>query len=82
VKWLFRKFNASDSAKYGMLCMAVLYRSDYERSMLAPSWRDGAKEIYSHAIDYLSRDLEDEKLSAWEKLTGLVSIMDYEVSQR
>ncbi|KAF8686383.1 hypothetical protein RHS04_00341 [Rhizoctonia solani] len=78
VKWLFRKFNASSSAKYGMLCMAGLFRADYERSMLASSWRDSLQEVYSLAIEHLSRDLENDRLSAWEKLTGLVSIMDYE----
>ncbi|KAF8754668.1 hypothetical protein RHS01_06117 [Rhizoctonia solani] len=78
VKWLFRKFNASSSAKYGMLCMAGLFRADYERSMLASSWRDGLQEVYSLAIEHLSRDLENDGLSAWEKLTGLASIMEYE----
>ncbi|KAG8685286.1 hypothetical protein FRC11_010822 [Ceratobasidium sp. 423] len=78
LNWTFRKFNSSNSAKYGMLCMASMFRSDYERSMLTPSWRNGAQEAYSLAITHLSRDLEDPRLSAWEKLTGLIPIMDYE----
>ncbi|KAJ1305079.1 hypothetical protein OPQ81_000119 [Rhizoctonia solani] len=76
--WIVRKFNTSNSAKYGMLCMATLFRSDYEGSVLTTSWRKSAQEVYNVAIEHLSRDLEDPRLSPWEKLTGLIPIMDYE----
>ncbi|KAH7338419.1 fungal-specific transcription factor domain-containing protein [Rhizoctonia solani] len=78
VKWTLRKFNTSNSAKYGMLCMAGLFMSDYERSMMARSRRDGIREVYALALGYLAQDLEDARLTPWEKLTGLIPIMDYE----
>ncbi|KAG8684499.1 hypothetical protein FRC11_012016 [Ceratobasidium sp. 423] len=78
VKWIIRRFNASKSSKYGMLSMATLYRSDYQKTMLATSWRADAKEMHSHAILQLAHDLEDTKLSPWAKLTGLLTIMDFE----
>ncbi|CAE6467626.1 unnamed protein product [Rhizoctonia solani] len=77
-KWVFRRFNASNSSRYGMLSLAALYRSDYQKSMLATSWRADAKEMYSLAVLQLPHDLEDTKLSPWEKLTGLLGIMDFE----
>ncbi|KAH7338355.1 hypothetical protein B0J17DRAFT_421142 [Rhizoctonia solani] len=80
VKWVFRKFNASGSSKYAMLAMATMYRSDYQKSMLASSWRAEAKELYSRAVVQLPHDMEDTKLSHWEKLAGLLGIMDFEVS--
>ncbi|CAE6455013.1 unnamed protein product, partial [Rhizoctonia solani] len=78
VKWVFRKFNASSSSKYAMLALAAMYRSDYQKSMLASSWRTEAKELYSQAAVQLPHDLEDNKLSPWEKLTGLLGVMDFE----
>ncbi|CAE7208470.1 unnamed protein product, partial [Rhizoctonia solani] len=78
VKWTFRKFHSSTSAKYGMLCMAGLFLSDYERSASSRSWRDGIHQVYSLATSHLAQDLEDPTLSPWEKLTGLIPIMDYE----
>lgn len=60
--------------------MAGLFLSDYQRSMLARSWRDGIDGVYSLALGHLAQDLEDPMLSPWEKLTGLIPIMDYEVS--
>ncbi|CAE6447140.1 unnamed protein product [Rhizoctonia solani] len=78
ISWITRKFNASNSAKYGMLCMAGMFLSDYEQSMLARSWRDGVQKVYSLAIEHLSQDLQDARLSPWEKLTGLIPIIEYE----
>ncbi|CAE6432836.1 unnamed protein product [Rhizoctonia solani] len=78
LKWTLRKFNTSNSARYGMLCMAGLFLSDYERSMRARSRRDGLREVYALALGYLAQDLEDARLTPWEKLTGLIPVMDYE----
>ncbi|CAE6416758.1 unnamed protein product [Rhizoctonia solani] len=77
-KWVFRRFHASTSSKYGTLALAALYRSDYQKSMLATSWRAEAKELYSLAVLQFPRDLEDPGLSPWAKLTGLLGIMDFE----
>ncbi|CAE6438290.1 unnamed protein product [Rhizoctonia solani] len=77
-KWLFRRFHASTTSKYGALALAALYRSDYQKSMLATSWRADAKKLYSLAILQFPHDLEDAGLSPWAKLTGLLGIMDFE----
>ncbi|KAJ1305128.1 hypothetical protein OPQ81_000165 [Rhizoctonia solani] len=77
-KWITRRFNASKTSKYGMLSLAALYRSDYQNSISAASLRANAKEMYSLATLQLPHDLEDTKLSPWEKLTGLLGIMDFE----
>ncbi|CUA73272.1 hypothetical protein RSOLAG22IIIB_05219 [Rhizoctonia solani] len=77
-RWIFRRFHASTSSKYGNLALAALYRADYQKSMLAASWRAEAKELYSLAVLQFPRDLEDDSLSPWAKLTGLLGIMDFE----
>ncbi|ELU41121.1 hypothetical protein AG1IA_04844 [Rhizoctonia solani AG-1 IA] len=80
VNWILRRFNASNSSRYAMTAMAALYRSDYQRSIMTSSWRVDAKELYSLAFKQLPYDLEDVKLSPWEKLLGLIGVMDFEVS--
>ncbi|CAE6360091.1 unnamed protein product [Rhizoctonia solani] len=77
-KWIYQRFNTSNTSKYAMLGTAALFRSDYEMSVMTASWRACAKELYSLSIRQLTRDLEDNQLSPREKLTGLVEIMNYE----
>ncbi|KAF8747404.1 Fungal specific transcription factor domain, partial [Rhizoctonia solani] len=78
VNWILRRFNASNSSRHAMTAMAALYRSDYQRSIMTSSWRVDAKELYSLAFKQLPYDLEDVKLSPWEKLLGLIGVMDFE----
>ncbi|KAG8696909.1 hypothetical protein FRC11_000397, partial [Ceratobasidium sp. 423] len=76
--WIYQRFNTSNTSKYAMLSTAALFRSDFERSIMTPTWRACAKELYSLAIRQLTHDLEDARLSPREKLTGLVEVMNYE----
>lgn len=78
IGWMLQRFKLSESAKLGMLCTAVLFRSNYERSMLTPSLYVHAKELYSLAQQRLPLDLCDPKLSTIAKLTSLTEIMNYE----
>ncbi|CAE6513511.1 unnamed protein product [Rhizoctonia solani] len=78
VGWMLQRFKLSDSGKLGMLCTAVLFRSNYERSRLTSSLHEYAKELYSLAVQQLPLDLSSPNLSIIAKLTALTEIMNYE----
>ncbi|CUA72069.1 putative clathrin heavy chain [Schizosaccharomyces pombe 972h-] [Rhizoctonia solani] len=78
VEWMLQRYKLSESAKYGMLSTAILVRSYYEKSILATSLRERAKELYSLAIHKLPHELSDLCLSPWTKLASLIEIMNFE----
>ncbi|KAJ1307171.1 hypothetical protein OPQ81_001288 [Rhizoctonia solani] len=78
VEWMLQRFKLSNSVKLGMLCTAVLFRSNYERSILTPSLCGYEKELYSLALHRLPLDLSDPSLSTTAKLTAITEIMNYE----
>ncbi|CUA73116.1 Microtubule-actin cross-linking factor 1 [Rhizoctonia solani] len=78
VGWMLQRFRLSESAKLGMLCTAVLFRSNYERSMLTPSLCGYEKELYSLALQRLPLDLNNPNLSTMAKLVAFTEIMNYE----
>ncbi|CAE6478823.1 hypothetical protein ACGC1H_003067 [Rhizoctonia solani] len=76
--WMLQRFKVSDSAKYGMLATAVLFRANYERSPLTDSLRNHAKELYSLASRQVSLELKNEELLPQVKLVGLIEVTNYE----
>ncbi|CAE6439643.1 unnamed protein product [Rhizoctonia solani] len=76
--WMLQRFKVSDSARYGMLATAVLFRANYERSHLTDSLRSHAKELYSLASRQVSLELKNEELSPRVKLVGLLEVTNYE----
>lgn len=75
-----RRFDASDSLKHGMLGTAVLFRSNYEKSLITASLHDHAKELHQLAIRTLQLELESNCLSPPVKLAGLMELINHEVS--
>ncbi|KEP46686.1 transcription factor [Rhizoctonia solani 123E] len=65
-------------SKLGMLCTAVLFRANYERSMLTTSLCGHEKELYSLALQRLPLDLSNPRLSTITKLVAFTEIMNYE----
>ncbi|EUC65129.1 transcription factor [Rhizoctonia solani AG-3 Rhs1AP] len=78
IKWMLQRFRLSESAKLGMLCTAVLFRANYERSMLTTSLYGHEKELYSLALKRLPLDLSNPRLSTIAKLVAFTEIMNYE----
>jgi hypothetical protein len=63
-----------------MLSTAVLFRANYERSMLTDSLRNHAKELHLLAMRTLQLELESSHISPWVKLASLVELTNHEVS--
>ncbi|CAE6458994.1 unnamed protein product [Rhizoctonia solani] len=76
--WMLQRFKVSDSAKYGMLATAILFRANYERSPLTDSLRTHASELYSLASRQVSLELKNKELPPQVKLVGLIEITNYE----
>ncbi|CAE6375784.1 unnamed protein product [Rhizoctonia solani] len=76
--WMLQRFKVSDSAKYGMLATAVLFRANYERSPLTDSLRTHARELHSLASRQVLLELKNKELPPQVKLVGLIEITNYE----
>ncbi|CAE6436571.1 unnamed protein product [Rhizoctonia solani] len=78
VGWMLHRFQISDSAKYGMLATAVLFRANYERSPMTSALRNHASELHTLACRQIELDLGDSRLPPRAKLSGLIEITNYE----
>ncbi|CAE7078002.1 unnamed protein product [Rhizoctonia solani] len=76
--WMLQRFKMSDSAKYGMLATAVLFRANYEISPSTNFLRDHARELHSLASRQISLDLKNNEMSPQVKLAGLIEVTNYE----
>ncbi|KAJ1307172.1 hypothetical protein OPQ81_001289 [Rhizoctonia solani] len=78
VGWMLQRFEMSNSAKYGMLATAILFRANYESSPSTNALRSHASELHSLACQQILLDLKDDKLLPQAKLAGLIEITNYE----
>jgi hypothetical protein len=74
------RFSTSDCLKQGMLSTAVLFRANYEQSDLANSLRDHVRELHSLAVHALQAELGNHQISPWVKLSGIMELVNHEVS--
>ncbi|CAE6414701.1 unnamed protein product [Rhizoctonia solani] len=78
IERMLQRFKMTDSAKYGMLATAVLFRTNYERTPMINSLRSYAKELYSLASRQVLLDLKNDELPPHVKLAGLIEVTSYE----
>lgn len=77
---VWRRLQSSTSSKHGMLGIAMLFRANYEGSMMTPRLRNYATEHHLLAMKTLQLDLENDHLSPWVKLVSLTELTTYAVS--
>ncbi|QRV89375.1 Fungal specific transcription factor domain [Ceratobasidium sp. AG-Ba] len=70
-----RRLVSSASARHAISSVALLFRSNYDQSYLAPALQKNAKDRYRLALETLPADIESRDLSPATKLTGLAEIL-------
>ncbi|KAB5592029.1 hypothetical protein CTheo_4553 [Ceratobasidium theobromae] len=72
-----QRLQLSDSLKHGMLSTAILYRANYEGSMLTARLRKYATEHYLLAARRLELELQSGRSSPWVNLASLIELANY-----